>query len=129
RSRRVGSVGDTHPSTLARAVRVDELPRRFLPTSSRPRPPPHLAQARLLVVRDALEDLEGCVALVSAFLQGGDVPLQVDRPLSEGKVLVPRLSLTTVIVVDVRETESVPQDREVLPRAVGPLVEVGMPHV
>src|SRR5207253_8833048 len=93
------------------------------------RPSAHLAEACLLVVRDALEDLEGRVTLVSVLLQGGDVPLQVDRPLSEGKVLVPRLSLTTVIVVDVRETESVPQDREVLPRAVGPLVEVGVPDV
>src|SRR5207247_10493684 len=44
-------------------------------------------------------------------------------------VIVPRFSFPAVIVMDVREAESVTEDREVLPRAVGPLVEVGMPDV
>src|SRR5207249_8385052 len=88
-----------------------------------------LRGARLLSVRTPLEDRVGRLPPVPALLQGGDVPFQFDRPLSEGKVLIPRLSLPAVIVMDVREAESVPQDREVLPRAVGPLVEVGVPDV
>src|SRR5438034_6087775 len=90
------------PSRLSRAVRVDGTRRRSSSTSSRSSPPPHLAKAGLLVVRDTLEDLQGRGPFVPARLQRGRVPRQVDRPLAEGQVFVPRLAGSPVIVVDVR---------------------------
>ena len=44
-------------------------------------------------------------------------------------MLIPRLALPAVIVMDVRESESVPEHVEVLAGAVRTLVEVGVPHV
>src|SRR5207237_6427744 len=125
-SRRAGSVGGTPPSRLSRAVRVDGTPRRSSSTSSRSSPPPHLAKARLLVVRDALEDLQGRGSVVAARLQRGRVPRQVDRPLAEGQVLVARFAGSPVIVVDVRQGQPVSEDREVLAGAVRPRVVMGV---
>src|SRR5437867_11837582 len=90
------------------------------------RPPAHLPEARAPVVRDAFENLEGRGAVVSAGLQRLHVPLEVDRALSEGQVLVAGLAVPSVVVVRVHEPEAVGQRRHVRACTVRPIVEMSM---
>src|SRR6266571_2527301 len=93
------------------------------------RPSPHLPKTRFLVVHGPLEDLECRRAVVPSTLQSLHISLEVDRPVPERQVLVARLSMASMVVVEVREPESVPERREVRPGAVRSLVEVRVPNV
>ena len=84
--------------------------RRINPHNSgrlRSGPAAHLTEAGLLVVRRSLEDLERRAPIVAG-LDRFHVALQVDRALAEGDVLVPVLSVASVVVMEINEPEPIP---------------------
>src|SRR2546428_10787653 len=111
------------PATWRTGPNVGMVPGLFL------RPASHLPQTRAPVVRDSFENLKGDGAVVSARLQRLHIALEVDRAFPEWQMFVASLPVPSMVVVHVHEPEAVGECREVGPRAVRPIVEMGVSDV